>query len=202
METEIEAKFLDINHDEIRKKLREQGATCTQPMRMMRRAIIDYPDRRLQTGLHGAWASVHVRDEGDRVTCTYKHVASDGKDSMREIEFIVSSYKNAVEFFKAIGLDVYAKQETKRETWHLDDVKVELDEWPWMPPYIEIEGPSESAVRQAAKTLGYNWNSAFRGSSYTAYRKYYPKIGPQETIDSVKHLTFSGERPQWLTDRV
>lgn len=201
MQQEIEVKFLDAPHDEARDRLKRAGAVCKQPMRLMRRAIIDYPDRRLQTGLHGAWASVRVRDEGDRVTCTYKHVASDGKDSMHEIEFTVSSYENAVEFFTAIGLDVYTEQETKRETWQLGDVEIELDEWPWMPPYIEIEGPSEGAVRQVAEKLGYDFSKALRGSSYTAYRTYYPNMRPEETIDSIKRLTFDGERPQWLTER-
>ena len=104
-------------------------------------------------------------------------------------------------FFKAIGLDVYTEQETKRETWDLDDVEIELDEWPWIPPYIEIEGPSEESVRQAAETLGYDFSKILRGSSYTAYRTYYPKMRPEETVDSIKHLTFDGERPQWLAER-
>lgn len=201
MQAEIEVKFLDVRHDEVRERLRKAGAICKHPLRLMRRAIIDYPDRRLQTGIAGAWASVRVRDEGDRVTCTYKHVASDGKDSMHEVEFTISSYANAIEFFKAIGLVVYTEQETKRETWQLGDVEVELDEWPWLPPYIEIEGPSEAAVRQAAEKLGYDFGKALRGSSYTAYRMYYPKMAPDETVDSITHLTFSGQRPQWLTDR-
>jgi len=201
MQQEVEVKFLDVPHDEARKRLERTGASRKHSMRLMRRAIIDYPDRRLQTGTAGAWASVRVRDEGDRVTCTYKHVATDGKDSMHEIEFTVSSYENAVEFFKAIGLDVYTEQETKRETWQLGDVKVELDEWPWIPPYIEIEGPSEEAVRQVAERLGYDFSKAFRGSSYTAYRMYYPKMDTEETVDSIKHLIFEGERPKWLTER-
>jgi len=202
MQAEIEVKFLDAPHDKVREQLKRVGADCKHSVRLMRRAIIDYPDRRLQKGLAGAWSSVRVRDEGDRVTCTYKHVASDGNDTMHEIEFTVSSYENAIEFFKAIGLDVYAEQETKRETWQLGDVKVELDEWPWLPPYIEIEGPSEEMVCQVAEKLGYDFNRAFRGSSYTAYRSYYPKMGPEETVDSIKHLTFDNERPKWLTERL
>lgn len=202
MQPEIEVKFLDIPHDEARERLRQAGAICKHPTRLMRRAIIDYPDKRLQKGLAGAWSSVRVRDEGDQVTCTYKHVAADGKDSMHEIEFTVSSYESAVEFFKAIGLVVYTEQETKRETWQLGDVKIELDEWPWLPQYIEIEGPSEAVVQQTAETLGYDFGKALRGSSYTVYSMYYPKIAPGETVDSIQYLTFDGQRPQWLTDRL
>jgi len=70
-----------------------------------------------------------------------------------------------------------------------------------MPPYIEVEGPSEKAVQQAAEALGYDFGKALRGSSYTAYRTYYPKMQPEETVDNIKHLTFDGEMPQWLKDR-
>jgi hypothetical protein len=39
MNTEIEVKFLNVNFDDLRVKLHELGAMCTQPMRDMRRAI-------------------------------------------------------------------------------------------------------------------------------------------------------------------
>lgn len=34
-----------------------------------------------------------------------------------------------------------------------DDTEVVIDEWPWLPPFIEIEGQSEDAVRAAATAL-------------------------------------------------
>lgn len=202
MQEEIEVKFLDVPHDEVRARLKAAGAICEHPMRLMRRAIIDYADRRMQTTSPDGWSWVRVRDEGDKVTCTYKHIASDGKDTTHEIEFTVSSYQKAVELFKAIGLVVHSEQETKRETWRLGDVEVVLDEWPWMPQYIELEGPSEAALQAAAKALGYEWDKALRASSDRAYRTYYPKMGPEESVADIAQLTFDGERPQWLSERL
>lgn len=201
MQQEIEVKFLDVIHDEARKRLKTAGAVCEQPMRRMRRAIMDYPDKRMQTGSQTGWGWVRVRDEGDKVTCTYKHIANDGNDTTHEIEFTVSSYDKTVQLFEAIGLMKHAEQETKRETWKLGEVEVVLDEWPWLPPYIEIEGPTEESIRAAAEQLGMDWDRALRGSSDRAYRVYYPKMTDEESISDAGFLTFDGEKPQWLKDR-
>lgn len=65
MNTEIEVKFVDVNIDDMRDQLQTIGATCTQSMRTMRRTVL-YPVSRDPD------AFVRVRDEGDRVTLTYK----------------------------------------------------------------------------------------------------------------------------------
>lgn len=39
MNTEYEAKFLDVNFDELRKSLQAAGATLVKPMTAMKRAI-------------------------------------------------------------------------------------------------------------------------------------------------------------------
>ncbi|HEU5121461.1 MAG TPA: hypothetical protein VFT59_01335 [Candidatus Saccharimonadales bacterium] len=44
MKTEIEAKFLQIDLDTMRAKLREAGATCKQRMQVMRRVTFSTPE--------------------------------------------------------------------------------------------------------------------------------------------------------------
>lgn len=48
METEIEAKFPDIDADALRSALKEKGASLEHPEVSMRRKNYDYPDRRLE----------------------------------------------------------------------------------------------------------------------------------------------------------
>ncbi|HUB92993.1 MAG TPA: class IV adenylate cyclase [Verrucomicrobiae bacterium] len=201
MKEEIEVKFLDVAHDVIRSKLEAAGAVCEQPMRVMRRAIIDYPDKRLSTSSDTGWGWVRIRDEGDKITCTYKHIAKDGNDTIHEIEITVSSYEKAIEIFEAVGLKKHSEQETKRETWRIDDVEVALDEWPWIPSYIEIEGSSESSIKAAAEKIGLSWADALHGSSDRLYRTYYPKMGSEESVSDMAQLTFGGGLPQWLKER-
>lgn len=201
MQEEIEVKFLDINHDELRSRLLSIGADCLHPKRLMKRAIIDYPDRRMQNTSNTGWGWVRVRDEGDKVTCTYKHISNDANQTVHEIEYEVSSYDKAVELFETIGLKNHSEQETRRETWEVGGVEVVLDEWPWIPPYIEIEGPSVDAIRDVATKLGFDWGDVFPGNADHVYRKYYPKMDAEESVSDMNYLTFAGEEPRWLKDR-
>ncbi len=155
MQEEVEAKFLKTDHAVERAKLRELGADLEQPMRLMRRTLFDYPDNRLAK----AHSRLRVRDEGDKVTVTYKSRSS-GSRYDQETETTLGSYDTMVELLKAIGLVVYTFQESKRETWHCQGAEVVLDEWPWLSPYIEIEGPDEETIKACAEALGHKWEDA------------------------------------------
>lgn len=161
MQTEIEAKFLGINREVMRAKLRALGAVCKVPRRTMRRKVYDYPDERLDR--IGAW--VRVRDEGTVVTVSYKQQQSRGLHGTKEVILTVDGFDAADQFLMALGLVQKAYQETKRESWQLGEVHVDLDEWPWIRPYMEIEGPSERSVRTVANELGLDWTTAVFGAA-------------------------------------
>jgi len=46
--------------------------------------------------------------------------------------------------------------EKKRTSYLLNDTKIEIDEWPLIPPYIEIEGQDEKIIYEIAEKLGYS----------------------------------------------
>jgi adenylate cyclase class 2 len=201
MKPEIEVKFLNVDFQTVRARLQELGAVCEQPMRLMRRSIIDYPDRRLQTA-KGIWGWIRVRDEADKVTLTYKQVADDNEQTTHEIEVVVSSYEDTVALFQAIGLVVESVQESKRETWRYKDSEIVLDEWPWLKPYIEIEGPSRKSLETIASDLGFDWNDAVSGSTTEAYRREYPGITGDDTIGNIPEMRFGTTLPDWLQQRI
>lgn len=192
MQSEIEAKFLNVQHDEIRAKLTELGATCVQPMRLMRRVTIE------NDSLVEKNAFVRVRDEGDRVTMTYKQFDSLSVDGAKEIEIVVSDFDTAVRLLDAAGLPSQSFQESKRETWQLGEVEIVLDEWPWLKPYIEIEAGSEVLVRDTAKQLGFDWRDAAFGDVMVAYRAEYPHLPPTSTVGRVESVKFGDPVPDLL----
>ncbi|MDL2341734.1 MAG: class IV adenylate cyclase [Patescibacteria group bacterium] len=196
MAAEIEAKFLNIDHDVLRLKLQEVGAELKQPMRLMRRTLYDFPDKRLHKANGGR---LRIRDEGTKITFTYK-AGGDGEYA-EEHETVVSSYEDTAQIVEAIGMVPFTTQHTKRETWHLNDAEVVLDIWPWLNPYIEIEGATEAAIQDCARTLGLSWDDAFFGSADTAYRQQYPGMSLADTIGSVEELRFEGPMPEWLVER-
>lgn len=157
MKTEIEAKFSNIDVEEIRHALRAAGAICEQPMRLMRRALIEEPHHAKEN------AFIRIRDEGDRVTLAFKRRKDPyhpGIDGVKEIEVEVSDFDDTLTIFSEAGWHYITFQESKRETWRLGDVEVVIDEWPWLDPYIEVEGETEAAIKAVAEKLGLQWEDA------------------------------------------
>ena len=169
MHSEIEATFLDIDHSALRAKLKDLGAKLIRSEFAMRRTIYDYADLRLDKA--AAW--VRVRDEAGKTTMGFKQRQSETIQGMKEIEFDVSDYKAAKAFLEAIGLVAKAEQESKREIWSYRDCEITLDTWPWIPSYVEVEGPSEESVKRCSHQLGMNWSEAMFDSIDAIYMRYF-----------------------------
>lgn len=189
METEIEVKFLSVDIDDIRKRLAGAGAVCEVPVRIMRRVAVDSADMSAKNGY------LRVRDEGDKATATYKQFDGTAIDSAREIEVVVSDFQSMVDLLAAAGLHHTSAQETRRETWKLGAVEVVIDEWPWLDPYVEIEGDSEMELREAAEQLGFDWSVAVFGDVMAAYRAQYPHLTNQDNIGSIADVRFGMPLP-------
>ena len=194
MKNEIEAKFVNVNIDDIRSKLESLGAILIQPMRDMQRVTIDTPDLKKKD------AFVRIRNEGDKTTITYKQFNSLTIDGVKEIEITVSNFDDAVALFKEAGLVYGSLQESRRETWKLGEVEIVIDEWPWLNPYIEIEGPSEGLVVSTSEKLGFIWSDAIFGDVMAAYRVQYPHLGMNDTVGNLPEVRFNDPLPELLKD--
>ena len=192
MKNEIEVKFVNINIDDIRLRLTELGAILIQPMRDMQRVTIDTPELKKKD------AFVRIRNEGDKTTITYKQFNSLSIDGVKEVEITVDDFDTAVTLFKEAGLAYGSLQESRRETWKLDEVEIVIDEWPWLNPYIEIEAPSEDLVISTSEKLGFNWDDAIFGDVMAAYRVQYPHLGLNDTVGNLPEVRFSDPLPNLL----
>lgn len=193
MKTEIEVKFCKVDIDDTRARLQKAGANCVQPMRLMRRQVFHLvgPDK-------NDYAYLRVRDEGDKTTMTYKQFADQSLHGASEAEVVVSDFAATCEILLQSGLQLKSYQETKRETWQVDGVEIVIDLWPWLEPFIEIEGPSEDAVKQTAAKLGFDWSQAVFGSCTAAYRLSYPNLPSDMTMDDVPEIRFDLPLPSRL----
>lgn len=156
MSQEFEVKFLDINPQEIEAKLKQIGAEKVADY-FYRRKVFDFPgwvmDKR------GAW--IRLRDEGDRITLTYKqrlgikaHDGSASDEGMEEIEVVVSDFHKTEQILLQTGLVEKTYMENKRSRWKKDGVEFDLDYWPQVPPYLEIEAANWEKVNEGVKALG------------------------------------------------
>ncbi len=194
MQTEIEAKFINVDIEAIRQKLKDEGSTLVEPERLMRRHVFDYPDHRLEA--IGGWVS--VRDEGNKITMSYKQLNDRTLHGTKEVTLVIDDYKMASSFLDSIGLVVDSYQETKRESWKLDDVEIEIDTWPWIPSFVELEAHSEESIKAVAKKLGFDWKDAMHGSVETAYQDVYDVT--EEEIDNWDLIPFLPV-PDWLEQK-
>ncbi|MGH3518488.1 MAG: class IV adenylate cyclase [Haloechinothrix sp.] len=167
MNPEFEARFLKIDPDAIIDRLRERGATQTMPRTLMRRVVLKNQD----IAGRGGW--LRLRDQGDKTTLTYKEVNEGdnpvGIDSILEAEVEVSDFRAAQRLLEAMGFSTLRYQENYREEWRLDGVTFDLDTWPDMPTYLEIEGPSETDVQGAASNVGLDYATVTFGSVDDVY---------------------------------
>jgi adenylate cyclase class 2 len=193
MKPEIEAKFLDVDHDQLRAKLTEIGAVCRQPMRLMKRKGYDFPDERLRHTQNG-W--VRVRDEGDKITMSYKQLDNRELDGTKEVQLVIDSFEQADAFLKAVGLQASVYQETKRESWTWGACEIELDHWPWTKPYVEMEGPDEATLKELASKLGLDWAAVKHGSVEIVYRGEYDVA--DKDVNDIPVITFEEPLPDVL----
>lgn len=168
MKIEYEATFINIDKKEISKKLKEAGAKLIKPEFLQKRVVFNLPEGH---EISGGW--VRVRDEGDKITMSLKIIDGEKIENQKEICLVVDNFKEAEDFIIKIGCERKAYQENRRELWALDGVEITIDEWPFLEPFIEIEGETEEKVKTVAKKLGFNYSDALFCSVDTLYSKKY-----------------------------
>ena len=183
MKREIEATFLSVDKDNLRKKLTDAGFELQTPEYLMRRKTFDFsyvaPGR-------NKWG--RVRQESDRVTMTIKEVCGSDINDTYEVELVVNDFGTASAFFEACNIPAKAFQENMREVWNRDDVEVTIDTWPGLNPLVEIEAETEKSVRDVSKELDFDFKKAVFGSIDIVYEK---ELGiPATTIIEMPEITF------------
>jgi len=169
---EKEVKFLNIEPEEIENKLRSIGANKVFD-KLYKRRVFDYPDLRLNE--KGAW--LRLRDEGDKITLTFKQRIGIKKDdgtandeTMKEVEVEVSDFNRTAKLLRELGLKEKFYEENRRIRYLLEDTEFEIDFWPKLEPYLEIEAPSWQKVDEAIHKLGLNPDDKKIFSTYQIYQ--------------------------------
>jgi len=156
---------------------------------MQKRVVFNLPKGH---EIKGGW--LRVRDEGNKITLSLKIIDGDKIENQKEVCLKVSDFNDAVLLLETIGCDKKAYQESMREIWELDGVEVVIDEWPFLKPFIEVEGKSEEEVRKVSEKLGFDYNKALFCSVDVQYCKKY-RIPRNMTNLSLPNLRFNDKNP-------
>jgi adenylate cyclase class 2 len=164
MKNEIETKVLDIDAKAVIKKLTALGAKKQGKQRLVvdwyRPAGIGEGEDpwflRIRNHLSGAY-EVTWKAKSQHIGVARKH---------KEINFLVADNDSLADLFEELGLENYAHQEKDRITYTYKKWQFDIDTYPKMPPFIEIEGTSEKHIKEAMELLGisdnHTWNEGER----------------------------------------
>lgn len=189
MKIEYEAKFLNIDKDEIRRKLKDIGADLIKPEFLQKRFNFHLPGN-----LRDDKSWLRVRNEGDKITLSLKKDEGNEIHHQKELQLEIDDFETAVNLLKEIGCGIRMYQETKRELWKFEDVEVAIDEWPYLEPFIEIESDSEERVKKLSQMLGMDYGEAVFGAVGKVYKMKYG-MGPSIFEKEDMRLTFEDKNP-------
>lgn len=165
MQTEFEARFLEADAAKIVEHLTSRSATCTVPRTLMRRIVFKNNDIEAR----GGW--LRLRQQGEKTFLTYKQVTSvvSAIDTTLEAEVEVGGFDATKTLLEAMGFTALRYQENYREEWKLNGVTFDIDTWPDLPTFLEVEGPDENSVHKAASALGLDIAQASYGTVDEVY---------------------------------
>ena len=162
---EYEVRVLEINVEEIKDKLNKLNATLVEDV-FQRRYLYDFnpvnPDK---------W--IRLRTNGNTTTLTIKDVQSSKIDGTHELEIEVNDFDSTNEILNELGYTARGIQENKRIKYDLNGVEVDIDTWPRIPTYLEIEGKSEEEVYATLKLLGISKDKAISLNTQSIYKDIY-----------------------------
>ena len=118
---------------------------------------------------------IRVRQTNDKTTIAVKHILANNGTSLQqmlETEIEVPSIKEANNLLEALGYAYKSYQEKERITYILDGYELDIDTWPGIPTYVEIEGSSEEDLEIILNKLGYSMKDTVSCTADQIYEKY------------------------------
>ncbi len=175
--TEYECRILNIDLDEFLSKLESLEAE-DKGEKLQRRFIYDFdpvdPDK---------W--IRLRTNGDVTTLAIKKLKrTDEIGNADEEEVEVGDLDTMDRILQQLGYKHRNYQENKRHSFKIGNVSIDIDTWPRIPTYVEVEGSSEDEVLYALYLLGVDLSQTTTKDVTTIYSDY------GIDIKSIKELRF------------
>jgi adenylate cyclase, class 2 len=147
--TEFEAKILNVDPVEVASRIVACGGRRVSGPVLLRRHVYD-----IAQGDDTRW--MRLRSSGAGTTLAVKRIQHDRIGGTDEVEVEVGDFDVMNEILGWLGFTPKSYQENRRTSFELDGAEVEIDEWPLLAPYLEIEADSRETVILVAEKLGYD----------------------------------------------
>ncbi len=145
MHIEFEERILEVDKYKMISKLESLGAIKKGEW-FQKRYVYDFNPVR-----ENEW--IRLRTNGEVATLAYKNVEKNTVDGTKELEVEVSDFEETNELLNVLGYKAKGYQENKRIRYMLNGVEIDIDSWPMIPTYMEIEAESEEKVKEIEDLL-------------------------------------------------
>ncbi len=118
---------------------------------------------------------IRVRQTNNKTTIAVKHILAPDNShlqQMMENEIEVSSINQANSILEALGLSYKSYQEKRRVTYILNGHEIDIDSWPGIPTYFEVEGENEEDLEEFLDVLGYKLEDTVSCTADQVYEMY------------------------------
>lgn len=182
MKTEYEFRILDVSLYDACKRLNVLGAVYVGNWKQRRFIYDSIPKKDHQI--------IRLRTNGEEATLTYKVFESTAIDGAKEIEVKVSSFEKTNEILELMGHKARSTQENYRIRFMYNDAEIDIDTWPLIGTYVEVEGRDEKHVMDVIKSLGFNDKEVTGDAAFELYQR----LGMEEKDISI--LAFTNEEKE------
>lgn len=149
MNTEIEARLLDIDEQKFIDLLRENNAQFVGDW-LLSRNVYDF-----NPADDNKW--IRLRTDGEKTTLTIKEIVDKSIEGTKEVEIEVSDFNDTNEILNKLGYFARGSQTNRRIRYILDDVEIDIDFWPMIPTYVEFEAKSSEKIKSLCIKLGIDY---------------------------------------------
>jgi len=117
---------------------------------------------------------IRLRQSNNKSVLTSKHILekdTSNFQSVLETEFEVSSLEEANLFLESIGVARRSYQEKIRYSYKYKNAEIEIDIWPLIKPYMEIECDDENLINEIIEKLELMNNEIISLNTEQLYKK-------------------------------
>ena len=166
VDIEYECRVLEIDVDSFMKLLEDNGA-IKKGEYFQKRNVYDFkpvdPNK---------W--IRLRSNGDVVTLTLKKLEDRNSiEGTKELEIEVSSFEQTDAILNELGYHSRTYQENRRNSYTLDRVEIDIDTWPLIPTYAELEGKNKEDIEKLIEKLNLDRNKITTYDVTSIYNEIY-----------------------------
>lgn len=116
---------------------------------------------------------IRLRESGNTVTLAVKHILLDNGSKIQQLletEIEVTGFEETNDLLLQLGFVHKSYQEKKRIRFMLRKHEIDIDFWPGIPPFMEVEGTSEDDIDNLLNCIGFTLMESVSCTADDIYR--------------------------------